>query len=120
MGKRRWTDEHPEVEPAEVEAAEPLPDYDLPRKKTRQRTPRTDPALRDGDSGHGNPLESGGAGPSTDNDVGDAAGAEQPLAGPAGGAVGGTPAGKRARGGQGSPVRYRAPKRGDSTVGAKR
>jgi hypothetical protein len=93
MGKRRWTDEHPEDQPAE-----PRPDFDLPQTPARQRTPRSDPAMRDGDSGHGNPLEYGDDGLSTDADVGDADSAQQPLAGHAGGAVGGTPAGKRSRG----------------------
>jgi hypothetical protein len=53
---------------------EPLADHDLPPNPARQRSPRTDPALRDGDSAKGNPLESGRAEQSTDNDVGDAAG----------------------------------------------
>ena len=39
----------------------------------RQRSARTDPSMRDGDSGHGNPYEydPGDAEPSTDSDVGD-------------------------------------------------
>ena len=36
-----------------------------------QRSPRTDPDLRDGDSGRGNPLESGPGQLTTDNNVGD-------------------------------------------------
>jgi hypothetical protein len=38
---------------------------------TSQRSPRTDPDLRDGDSGRGNPLEAGPGPVTTDNDVGD-------------------------------------------------
>jgi hypothetical protein len=114
MAKRRWTDEHPEVEPVES-----LPEVDLPR--IRQRSPRTDASMRDGDSGHGNPLESEveETQATTDNDVGDATWRDEPAAGPSGGAVGGTPAGKRARPRAKPGVRYRPPKRGDSTVGGK-
>jgi hypothetical protein len=38
---------------------------------TSQRSPRIDPDLLDGDSGRGNPLESGPGPVTTDNDVGD-------------------------------------------------
>jgi hypothetical protein len=37
----------------------------------RQRSARTDPGMRDGDSGRGNPYESIGDDPTGDNDVGD-------------------------------------------------
>ena len=51
MGKRRWTDEHPEeqVEMTEVERTV---------NRGRQRHARNDPDMRDGDSGRGNPYES--------------------------------------------------------------
>jgi hypothetical protein len=42
-----------------------------PGAHTSQRSPRTDPDLRDGDSGSGNPLESGPGPVTTDNDIGD-------------------------------------------------
>jgi hypothetical protein len=54
-------------------------DADRPRildSLTHQRSARTDPSMRDGDSGYGNPYESGDDPESTDADVGDAAGAE--------------------------------------------
>jgi hypothetical protein len=43
---------------------------------TQQRSARNDPSMRDGDSGRGNPNESGADPDSTDADVGDAAGVE--------------------------------------------
>jgi hypothetical protein len=54
--------------------------------------------MRDGDSAHGNPSETAVDQLTTDNDVGDAEAVDVPQAGPSGGAVGGTPAGKRAKG----------------------
>jgi len=55
----------------------------------RRRSPRTDPSMRDGDSGHGNPYEMEGADVSTDNDTGDME--EEPVeAGIEGGATAGT------------------------------
>jgi hypothetical protein len=62
--------------------------------------PRTNPAMRDGDSSRGNPSETAEDEPTTDNDVGDAETNEVPQGGRRGGAVGGTPAGKRATGGR--------------------
>jgi hypothetical protein len=47
------------------------PEPDDPVAATHQRGPRTDPDMRDGDSGRGNPLEAGPAGITSDNDVGD-------------------------------------------------
>jgi len=61
--------------------------------------PRTNPAMRDGDSSHGNPSETAVDVPTTDNDVGDSEESEPPYSGISGGAVGGTPAEKRATGG---------------------
>src|SRR5687767_9539522 len=48
-----------------------VPDPGYSEPPTHQRSPRTDPDLRDGDSGRGNPLESGSDEVTTDNDVGD-------------------------------------------------
>ena len=47
---------------------------DRPGPPSRQRSARTDPAMRDGDSGHGSPYESAGDEVSldSDTDVGDA------------------------------------------------
>ena len=57
----------------------------------RQRSPRTDPSMRDGDSSHGNPYEMEGNGFSTDSDTGDIE--DEPVhAGFDGGAADGTPA----------------------------
>jgi hypothetical protein len=91
----------------------------------RQRSARTDPSMRDGDSGHGNPYEydPGDAEPGTDTDVGDERDAEHSgYAGHSGGAVGGTPAGKRSSGGNlppGEPVVTGSEARGDSTIGTR-
>jgi hypothetical protein len=89
----------------------------------RQRSARTDPSMRDGDSGHGNPNEyaTDDAEPTSDNDVGDAA--EEPAyGGSAGGAVGGTPAEKRSSGGtlpEGHEGMTGSEARGDSTIGTR-
>ena|SRR5581483_2262115 len=87
----------------------------------RQELPNTqnDPSLRDGNSGRGDLDWDAEDEITTDNDVGDAIDTGEPLAGPSGGAVGGTPARGRAvdhvRHGLSSP----GSKRGDSTIGAK-
>jgi len=62
--------------------------------------PRTNAAMRDGDSSRGNPSETAIDELTTDNDAGDSQESEPPYSGPSGGAVGGTPAEKRASGGQ--------------------
>lgn len=85
----------------------------------RQRSPRTDPSMRDGDSGHGNPYENATDEPTTDNDVGDEVDDEIAYSGSSGGAVGGTPAGLRSAGGtlpEGSGMTA-SEARGDSTIG---
>ncbi len=46
----------------------------------RQRSARTDPAMRDGDSGHGNPSDEMWADFSTDADTGDAVGDDTTIA----------------------------------------
>jgi hypothetical protein len=90
----------------------------------RQHSARTDPSMRDGDSGRGNPYEydPGDAEPGTDADVGDERDAEHSgYGGHSGGAVGGTPAGKRSSGGRlppGEPVVTGSEARGDSTIGS--
>jgi hypothetical protein len=66
---------------------------------TDDHNPRTNPAMRDGDSSHGNPSETAVDEPTTDNDAGDSQESEPPYSGPSGGAVGGTPAEKRSSGG---------------------
>jgi len=63
---------------------------------TDDHNPRTNPAMRDGNSSHGNPSETAIDELTSDNDAGDAETSGVPEGGPHGGAVGGTPAGKRA------------------------
>ena len=81
-------------------------------------TTQEEPSLRDGNSSHGDRYWDAEDEITTDNDVGDATGAEVPEAGPSGGAVGGTPARGRTtphvRRGLSSP----GSKRGDSTIGS--
>ncbi len=62
--------------------------------------PRTNAAMRDGNSSRGSPSETAEDEFTTDNDVGDSEPTGIPYGGKRGGAVGGTPAGKRAKGGQ--------------------
>jgi hypothetical protein len=45
---------------------------------THDHNPRTDPAMRDGNSSHGNPSETAIDEPTSDNDVGDAEGHAPP------------------------------------------
>lgn len=72
-----------------------------PLPRSGQRSARNNPALRDGDSGRGSPSDEIGLEEevTSDTDVGDTIDDEEPLGGRHGGAVGGTPAGKRTRGG---------------------
>jgi hypothetical protein len=69
-----------------------LPSQSLPTPPApRQRSPRTDPSMRDGDSSHGNPYEMEGSDIGTDNDTGDAE--DEPVhAGVEGGESAGTTA----------------------------
>ena len=60
--------------------------------------PRTNAAMRDGNSSHGSPSEDAIDEFTSDNDNGDASEAAGPYGGTSGGAVGGTPANKRAKG----------------------
>ena len=78
-----------------------------------------DPSTRDGDSSRGNINETEDVIERTDNDVGDDVEADLPLAGPSGGAVGGTPVRGRARGGRTGRGLTGSGGRGDSTIGSK-
>src|SRR5262245_53331036 len=94
----------------------------LERGAREQRRPTTDtePSLRDGNSSKGDRYWDAEDEVTTDNDVGDTIDTGEPLAGPSGGAVGGTPARGRAvdhvRRGLSSP----GSKRGDSTIGSRK
>src|SRR5438132_3456025 len=68
----------------------------LENRRIQRPGSAADPSTRDGDSSRGNVNETDADTERTDNDVGDDADADLPLAGPAGGAVGGTPARGRA------------------------
>ncbi len=69
---------------------------ELPPQSRDDHNPRTSPAMRDGNSSHGNPSETAIDDLTSDNDSGDAEEAsEPPYSGHSGGAVGGTPAEKR-------------------------
>jgi hypothetical protein len=81
---------------------------------------RTDPDMRDGDSARGNPGEGGADEITTDNDVGDELEGGPPYSGHAGGATGGTPAERRAKGGRKrGGISSSGSSRGDSTVGGR-
>jgi hypothetical protein len=93
----------------------------LKKGGSAQRRPTSDnePSLRDGDSSKGELYWDAEDDVTTDNDVGDTIDTGEPLSGPAGGAIGGTPARSRAvdhvRHGISSP----GSKRGDSTIGSR-
>src|SRR5947208_11626161 len=103
-------------QPKEVSLAELLEQGD-PRRR-RSANVNNDPALRDGNSGRGDVDWDAEDEVTTDNDVGDTIDTGEPLAGPSGGAIGGTPARGRAvdhvQRGLSSP----GSKRGDSTIGS--
>src|SRR3954462_9808044 len=102
--------------PREVSLDELLEQGD--RSRQRSANADNDPTLRDATSGRGDLDWDAEDEVTTDNDVGDTIDTGEPLAGPSGGAVGGTPAGGRAvdhvRHGLSSP----GSKRGDSTIGS--
>ena len=104
------------AQPKEVSLDEML---EQGRRAERHPTSDNEPSLRDGDSSKGDRYWDAEDDVTTDNDVGDTADTGEPLAGPSGGAVGGTPARGRAvdhvRHGLSSP----GSKRGDSTIGSK-
>ena len=91
----------------------------LENRRTQRPGSAADPSTRDGDSSRGNVNETDADTERTDNDVGDDADADLPLAGPAGGAVGGTPARGRATGGRTGRGLTGSGGRGDSTIGSK-
>ena len=79
-----------------------MPNEEMEEQETGpadDHNPRTNPAMRDGDSSHGSPSEPDIDEPTTDNDAGDAESLGVPQGGAGGGAVGGTPSGKRSSGG---------------------
>jgi hypothetical protein len=102
--------------PKEVSLDELLEQGDPSRN--RGANPNNDPGLRDGNSGRGDVGWDAEDEITTDNDVGDTIDTGEPIAGSAGGAVGGTPARGRAvehvTHGLASP----GSKRGDSTIGS--
>jgi hypothetical protein len=102
--------------PKEVSLDELLEQGDPSRG--RSANPNNDPSLRDGNSGRGDADWDAEDEITTDNDVGDTLDTGEPIAGPSGGAVGGTPAGGRTvehvTHGLSSP----GSKRGDSTIGS--
>ncbi len=106
---------HRPARPKEVSLDEMLERGEL---DDRQMGTESEPSLRDGDSSRGDLYWDAEDRETTDNDVGDAVGMNEPEAGHAGGAVGGTPARGRAvehvRHGISSP----GSKRGDSTIGS--
>jgi hypothetical protein len=99
-----------------VEILMPM-DMDEPKPDRRRRGTRADPSMRDGNSSHGNPGEDATDEITTDNDVGDELEGRPPYAGH-GGAVGGTPAGRRTKGGHQRGFDPGTEHRGDSTIGA--
>jgi hypothetical protein len=86
----------------------------------KHHRPTTDaaPSMRDGDSGEGSLHYDADAQITTDNDVGDVEDTGEPLSGPAGGAIGGTPARGRAEDRVRHGISSPGGKRGDSTIGA--
>src|SRR3954453_12347139 len=82
--------------------------------RQRSTNPTNEPSLRDGNSGRGDPDWDAEDEITTDNDVGDTADTGEPLAGPAGGAVGGTPARGRAVDHVTHGISSSGSKRGDS------
>ena len=88
---------HDSHEPVEI--LMPMDELDERPASADDHNPRTSPAMRDGNDSHGSPSETAVDELNTDNDVGDVEVAGIPYGGKSGGAVGGTPAGKRARGG---------------------
>ena len=91
----------------------------LENARTRRPGSAADPSTRDGDSSRGNINETEDVIERTDNDVGDDVEADLPLAGPSGGAVGGTPVRGRATGGRTGRGLTGSGGRGDSTIGSK-
>jgi hypothetical protein len=80
---------------------------------SHQRSPRTDPSMRDGDSAHGNPNETAVDQFTTDNDTGDVAD-EPAVAGFDGGVIEGTSADLRADAGTTTDFTLRDDVQGDA------
>ena len=102
--------------PKEVSLDEMLERGDPSRR--RAATVNNDPTLRDGNSGRGDQDWDAEDEITTDNDVGDTVDTGEPLAGPAGGAIGGTPARGRAVDHVTHGISSPGSKRGDSTIGS--
>lgn len=95
-----------------------IPMTDLPEEpRSGPAGRRDDPAMRDGNSSRGNPNEEDPEEINTDNDIGDDLIGGPPYAGETGGAVGGTPAEGRSRGGYGDHGISGGETRGDTTLG---
>jgi hypothetical protein len=102
--------------PKEVSLDELLEQGD--RSRDRGAAPNNDPRLRDGNSGRGDLDWDAEDEVTTDNDVGDTTDTGEPISGPAGGAVGGTPARGRAVEHVAHGLSSPGSKRGDSTIGS--
>ncbi len=102
--------------PKEVSLDELLEQGDPSRQ--RSANPTNDPGLRDGNSGRGDQDWDAEDEITTDNDVGDTADTGEPIAGPSGGAVGGTPARGRTVEHVTHGLRPSSDTRGDSTIGS--
>ena len=103
-------------QPKEVSLDELLEQGD--RSRGRSANPSNDPALRDGNSGRGDVDWDAEDEVTTDNDIGDTIDTGEPLAGPSGGAIGGTPARGRAVDHVTRGISSPGSKRGDSTIGS--
>jgi hypothetical protein len=98
----------------------PLDEMDALPEAPRSPATGSDPSMRDGDSGRGNPYEYPPDELTSDNDVGDDRESGPPFSGRSGGAVGGTPAEGRAAGGhEGDGISSSGSQRGDSTIGSR-
>jgi hypothetical protein len=102
--------------PKEVSLDELLEQGDPSRQ--RSANPSNDPALRDGNSSHGEADWDAEDEITTDNDIGDKADTGEPLAGPSGGAIGGTPARGRTVDHVRHGLRPAGGRRGESTIGS--
>jgi hypothetical protein len=102
--------------PKEVSLDELLEQGDPSRQ--RSANSGNDPSLRDGNSGRGDQDWDAEDEITTDNDIGDTVDTGEPIAGPSGGAVGGTPARGRAVEHVTHGLEPGSSKRGDSTIGS--
>jgi hypothetical protein len=102
--------------PKEVSLDELLERGDQSRR--RAANSNNDPGMRDGNHAHGDQDWDAQDEITTDNDIGDTIDTGEPLAGPAGGAIGGTPARGRAVDHVTHGISSPGSKRGDSTIGS--